>query len=198
MNGRWNSFIKVSSTFDRVRSGDRVLPRRQLLFDLEASPSRAISGIVLSGSLGQEIDFANHRAGSGPTLNLKVTIRPTDHLELRLSDARRWLNIDTTEGPARLFNASVDRVWTTYTFSSHCFLRLIGQYVETRNNPRLFTDAVAPKSGSFSGSALFAYKLNWQTVLFAGYGDDREISDVGTLEPAARRYFLKMSYAFQR
>jgi hypothetical protein len=198
MNGRWNSFISVRYTFDRVRSGDRVLPRRQLLFDLEASPSRVISGIVLSGSLGQEIDFANHRAGSGPTLNFKVTLRPTDHLELRLSEARRWLNVDTTQGPARLFNARADRARTTYTFSAHCFLRLIVQYVETRNDPRLFTDAVAPKSGSFSGSALFAYKLNWQTLLFAGYGDDREISDVGTLEPSARRYFLKVSYAFQR
>jgi hypothetical protein len=198
MNGRWNSFISAKYTFDRVRSGDRVLPRQQLIFDLEASPSRAITGIVLSGSLGQEIDFANHRAGSGPTLNFKVTIRPTDHLELRLSAARRWLDVDTLQGPQRLFNARVDRVWTTYTFSSHCFLRLIGQYVESRNDPRLFTDAVAPKNGSFSGSTLFAYKLNWQTVLFAGYGDDREISDVGTLEPAARRYFVKVSYAFQR
>jgi len=198
MNGRWNSFISVRYNFDRVRSGDLVLPRRQLLFDLEASPSRTITGIVLSGSVGQEIDFANHRAGNGPTLNFKVTIRPTDHLEVRVSDARRWLNVDTTQGPARLFNARVDRVWTTYTFSAHSFLRLIGQYIETRNDPRLFTDAVVPKSGSFTTSALFAYKLNWQTLLFAGYGDDREISDAGVLEPAARRYFLKVSYAFQR
>jgi hypothetical protein len=117
---------------------------------------------------------------------------------VRLSDARRWLNVDTTQGPARLFNARVDRVWTTYTFSAHSFLRLIGQYIETRNDPRLFTDAVVPQSGSFTTSALFAYKLNWQTLLFAGYGDDREISDAGVLEPAARRYFLKVSYAFQR
>ncbi|MCP4738962.1 MAG: hypothetical protein GY873_32750 [Bosea sp.] len=45
---------------------------------------------------------------------------------------------------------------------------------------------------------MFAYKLNWQTVLFLGVGDDRELSDADRLEPAARQLFLKVSYAFQR
>ena len=47
-------------------------------------------------------------------------------------------------------------------------------------------------------SALFAYKLNWQSVLFVGYGDDRERSDLDRLEPSSRQFFVKVSYAFQR
>ncbi len=51
---------------------------------------------------------------------------------------------------------------------------------------------------TFSGSALFTYKLNWQSVLFVGYGDDRELSDLNRLEKSDRQFFVKISYAFQR
>lgn len=54
------------------------------------------------------------------------------------------------------------------------------------------------ESGSFAGSALFAYQINWQTVLFVGYADDRAQDPAGDLQPADRLLFLKVSYAFQR
>ena len=63
---------------------------------------------------------------------------------------------------------------------------------------RLFVDDVAPTSGDFSASVLFAYKLNWQSVMFAGYGDDRALSDQDRLEKTGRQVFVKISYAFQR
>jgi hypothetical protein len=59
-------------------------------------------------------------------------------------------------------------------------------------------ESVEPRSGRLSGSALLAYKINWQSVLFVGYGDDRELSPEDRLEPASRQFFVKMSYAFQR
>ncbi len=62
----------------------------------------------------------------------------------------------------------------------------------------MYLSPVSPADGTFSGTALFAYKLNWQSVLFVGYGDDRELSDLNRLEPADRQFFVKLSYAFQR
>ncbi len=53
-------------------------------------------------------------------------------------------------------------------------------------------------SGTYSGSALFAYKLNWQSVMYVGYGDDRDLSELNRLEQTDRSFFVKMSYAFQR
>ena len=44
---------------------------------------------------------------------------------------------------------------------------------------------------------MFAYKLNWQTVLFVGYGDNRAFDDADRLQPASRELFFKLSYAFQ-
>ena len=89
--------------------------------------------------------------------------------------------------------------------AASAFLRVIGQWVETNRDPSLFTSVVARRDGDFSGSALFAYKLNWQSVMFVGYGDERDIldnrdppHDPETLEPASRTFFLKLSYAFQR
>jgi hypothetical protein len=48
------------------------------------------------------------------------------------------------------------------------------------------------------GSVLFAYKVNWQSVVFLGYGDNRILSDGNRLEKADRQFFIKVSYAFQR
>ena len=77
-------------------------------------------------------------------------------------------------------------------------IRLIGQYQETRRDPALWIEPVVAKEGSFAGSALFSYKLNWQSVLFVGYGDARALDEVNyTLLPTGRQFFLKVSYAFQ-
>jgi hypothetical protein len=99
----------------------------------------------------------------------------------------------------RLFAAEVERLRATYMFNSRMFLRLIGQYVLTKRDVTLYTFAVPEKDADFSSSALFAYKLNWQTVLYAGYGDDRTFTDVtGKLEDSSRQVFAKVSYAWQK
>jgi hypothetical protein len=107
--------------------------------------------------------------------------------------------VDTADHvKARLFTARVDRLRLTYTFTARSFFSLIGQYVSTRGDPTLYSSSVAARDGTFTGSALLAYKLNWQTVLYAGYGDNRELTDASTLAPSERQFFVKLSYAFQR
>ncbi len=199
MDGRWSSFLRLIMAFDRVRSGDLELPRTQLVYVLRVSPNRWLSLIVAEGFVGQEIDFDNHRTGTGADIKLFAIVRPTDHLELRFNFGRRWLDVDPGGlGSQRLFSAEVNRLRATYNFSSRVFVRAIGQYVRTRRDPSLYVDQVDAKEGGFSGSALFAYKLNWQTVLFVGYGDDQEYDAAGDLRPASRQFFAKVSYAFQR
>ena len=93
----------------------------------------------------------------------------------------------------------MDRLRATYTFTSRMFVRAIGQYVQTVRDPTLYVDEVDRKEASFGGSALFAYKLNWQTVLFLGYGDNRTfLEETDQLEREDRQFFLKISYSFQR
>jgi hypothetical protein len=199
LNTAWNGFVQFRYIDNRTRAGSAVIERHQFSPYLQFSPSRRISYISLSATLGQDIDFDNARPAHGTTINSELTVQPTDHLALDLIENIRWLN---ETGPslvdARLFTQQVSRLKGTYTFTSRLFVRVIGQYVATTNDPSLFITAVDARSGDFSGSALLAYKLNWQSVMFVGYGDDRELSDDRRLQPLDRQLFVKLSYAFQR
>jgi hypothetical protein len=198
INARWSSFFTVRLASDRVRSGAQTFDRHQLVYSAQTSPARRIGQISVDGFIGQEVDFANSRLGRGATINVNLMVDPTDHLELAVTLDRRWLDVDRDAAAHRLFTARVSRIRGTYTFTSRLFVRLIGQYVSTDRDPLLYFDSVAPRAGTFSGSALLAYKVNWQSVLFIGYGDDRELSTRNELQRADRQLFVKLSYAFQR
>lgn len=203
MSGKWDSFFRFRLAHDEVRSGGQLFPRDQAFLRFHLSPTRAISDIRLRVVLGDDVDFANDRPATGGTLGLAATFRPNDRLEFRLDSNRRWLDVDRSRldevGRERLFTATVARLRTTYNLSSRSYVRLIGQYVETGRDPTLDDDEVDSKSAFLSTSALFAYKLNWQTVLFLGFGDGRKHAvDLDHLEAAEQQIFLKVSYAFQR
>jgi len=183
----------------QLRVGSQVLERSAVEYYFQIDPGRRFSRIGVNGVLGDLIDFANVRVGQGGDLSVFGTVKPTDHLALDFNADRQWLDVNAGGGrKGRLFTAQIERLKATYNFTARSFLRLIGEYLDVDRDPSLYTFAVPAKSGSFSGSALFAYQLNWQTVLFVGYGDDRLQDRFGDLERADRLLFLKVSYAFQR
>jgi Domain of unknown function (DUF5916) len=199
MDTKWGGFLQFRYHDERVRSGDQVIGRKQFGYVVQFSPSRRLSEISLDGRSGQEIDFANSRPGHGTTLNLSGRINPTQHLEVALVQNQSWLDVDDAAGTsARLFTARVSRIRATYTFTARMFVRGITQYVTTDRDPSLYLSPVPEKSAAFSGSLLLAYKLNWQSVMFVGYGDDRELTDANQLAPLDRQFFVKLSYALQR
>jgi len=207
-DGKWASSTRLRFSINGVRSGNTVLTRHQLLYSTQFTPSRMFSNIQLSGSAGQDVDFSNTRLGRGASAQFGATIRPTDHLELRLNQSYSFLTVDPLPTQfeadrARLFTAQVERIRATYTFNSKMFIRGIVQNVRTNRNQSLFLDAINQHSGNVTSSFLFAYKLNWQTLLFLGLGDERDVDtgvngDQNKLQPASRQLFMKVSYAFQR
>jgi hypothetical protein len=201
MDTRWNGFMQFRYIDNRTRAGDAgpVIGKKQFGYIVQISPSRKVALLAVNGTLGQEIDFDNARPARGTTFNANATLQPTVHLALDVIQNVRWLNVDAPQGrDVRLFTQSVQRVKGTYMFTSRMFVRLIAQYVSTSRDPSLYTSSVEARSGDFGGSALFAYKINWQSVMFIGYGDDRELSDLNLLVPLNRQFFVKLSYAFQR
>jgi hypothetical protein len=176
-----------------------MIGRRQFGYLARFSPSRRIAQLSVEGVAGREIDFANSRPGRGGNVSINAHVNATDHLDLSLVQSQRWLDVDNgTDARARLFVSRVSRIRGTYMLTSNVFARVIGQYVSTSRNPSLYLSTVPRRSGTLSGSALLAYKINWQSVLFVGYGDDRELSEHHELERSVRQLFVKMSYAFQR
>jgi hypothetical protein len=184
---------------EQLRVGSQVLERSNTNYYFQIDPGRRLSRVGFNGSLGDSIDFANGRVGQGGHLGGFGILKPTDHLALDFTTDHQWLDVNAGGGrEGRLFTAQIERLKATYNFTARAFLRVIGEYLDVERDPRLYTFPVNADSGSFAGSALFAYQINWQTVLFVGYGDDRLQDRLGDLQRADRLVFVKISYAFQR
>src|SRR5262249_5427786 len=136
----------------------------------------------------------------GTTLVASASLRPGNHTEISASSRTRWLNVHDGPQVGRLFVAQVERLRTTYTINAQSFVRVIAQHVRTDRDPTLYTfSGVEPRTQDVSVSGLFAYKVNWQTVLYLGYGDQREyLESTGLMEQAGHQLFAKVSYAWQQ
>jgi len=177
-----------------------MIGRKRVGYIAQFSPSHRVTLLSIDATSGQEIDFDNARPGTGSTINLQATLNPTIHLNLDLVQNQRWVNVlDTNAVSRRLFIARVSRFRGTYTFTARLFARGIVQYVSTTRDVSLYIDpATIPREGTLSAQALLSYKLNWQSVLFVGYGDDRDRTEQNQLVKTGRQVFVKASYAFQR
>ncbi len=194
-DGKLRSFYRLRYARDGVRTGDVVLDRDRLYYTIEVSPSRTFARVSLTGWIGDEIDFSNDRLGRGADVSLTGTIRPNDHVQIGVTTAVRWLNISGD----RLFTSQIERLRAQYTFNSRMFVRAIVQNARTNRDVPLYGADVSQHGGNLASQLLFAYKLNWQTVLYFGFGDLREVTSLeGDLEPSERQFFTKVSYAFQR
>jgi hypothetical protein len=199
MDTAFNGNLQFRLVNDRVRAGDATFPRRQFGFIANYNPSRRVTNLGVDGLVGQDTDFVNVRPGQGGHLNLNGSINATNHLVFDLVARTAWLHVDDATGMSRpLFTSRVERLRANYTFTPRSFIRIIGQYISDDRDPSLFLQATSAHDGFFSGSVLLAYKINWQSVMFVGYGDDRTLDDSRRLQRADRQIFVKVSYAFQR
>jgi len=189
--------VNVDARDDRVES--RVLSQTQGRLSLRAAPSQTFADLVLELYAGSATDYDNVREGDGAGALLEAVLRSSKHLEVRLDLQRDQLDVDPPGSVrGRLFTADIARVRATWTFSPRMFVRVISQLVETRRDPTLYTFAVDEKSSDIESSVLLAYKLNWQSVAYLGYGDTHSFAPTtGRREPAGKEVFLKLSYALQ-
>src|SRR5437867_2351191 len=161
---------------------------------LKATPSMLLPTVTLDGSFGQRVDYMNVRIGHGGSFTLTSSIRPTTHLELAANINREWLDV----GGSRLYNADINRLKATYVFNARSLARIVAQRSNVDRTARLYAAAVSPRDGDLTLSALYGYRVNWQTTFYVGYGDFRLLDETERLLPNRRSVFMKASYAFQR
>jgi hypothetical protein len=188
----------LSYNFQSVAINGHTLEFDRFKWVITASPSALLPVLGFSGNYGRQPDVENVRVGRGGDVLVTALLRPTDHLGLDLRLERRWIDETVEARAGRLFTADVARLKAVYVFNARMLLRLIGQYQDVRRDPSLFVLPVTSREGGFAGSALLSYKLNWQSVLFVGYGDTRALDEGGALTRAGQQFFVKVSYAFQR
>ena len=181
------------------RVGPRLFRYHNGNFTLNWSPGTHLTIVSIYGDVGQQVDFDNGRLGNGGTVQYGFTYRPVDRLSFIVNGEHDWLNVtDETGRRGRLFTADVARLKTLLSFSAKSYIRAIVQWVNTTRDPSLYTFAVDRRSSGLQSSLLYAYRLNWQSVLYVGYGDDRSYVPGRGIQPAERQFFFKISYAFQR
>ncbi|HXG59285.1 MAG TPA: DUF5916 domain-containing protein, partial [Thermoanaerobaculia bacterium] len=198
-DGRYRSFSQLRYAWETIRDRENVFTRRQLRYNFSVAVSKVVSNVYLNGSVGEDIDFFGARLGEGANVNFGGTLRPTSHLAIDLTNSLRWLSVPNAAGDDdRLFTSQVERLRATYTFNNRMFIRTIVQNQRTNRDRSLYGAPVAQHSGNLASQLLFGYKLNWQTLLYVGAGDLREVDAEGDMHPSSREVFLKVSYAFQR
>jgi hypothetical protein len=180
--------------YENERAGPNLLPAERLHLNLFLLPPGPVGSISLDGHAGREIDFIEYRSGHGEDVTLSFVARATRHLQFDMNFSGQWIRLDGSF----LFRAQAERVKATYVFNHTTFVRLIGQYVRTDFDTSRYTTPLPKTSGSFDASALLGYQLNWQSVLYLGYGDSRALDESANLQRSGREVFLKVSYAFQR
>jgi hypothetical protein len=197
-DGKLRSFSRWRYLIENIRGNDnRLYTRHQVVFDESFAINKLIPYFEVYGWVGQDVDFDNNRLGRGANLTQQATIRPTNHLELALLNGQSWLSPNGYDN--RLFTSQFERVRATYTFNSRMFLRTIIQNTRSNFNQALYTFGIDQHSGGISSQLLFAYKVNWQTVLYVGYGDLHSVIETtNDFATANRQFFFKLSYAFQR
>jgi hypothetical protein len=193
-DGKYRSFTRIRYARDGVRSGDQVFDRDRLYYTIQFAVNQTITQVGIDGWVGDEVDFSTNRPGKGANINVFGSLRPTNHLEIALNNTFRWLNL----GGNRLFTSQVERIKATYTFNPRMFLRTIVQNERTNRDVALYGFG-RQHEGDLATQLLFAYKLNWQTVMYIGVGDLQEVTaDEGDFQASNRQVFAKVSYAFQR
>jgi Domain of unknown function (DUF5916)/Carbohydrate family 9 binding domain-like len=141
---------------------------------------------------GDEIDFANTRAGE--ILQLESSLRYDFGLHLRARISHILQRLDVPGG--RLFEANLAQASLVYQFTVRTFLRAILQYTDVERAPGLYLAPVDASTERLFSQFLFSYKLNPQTVFFAGYSDNALGDERIDLTRQNRTLFLKLGYAW--
>lgn len=191
INGPRQSFISIDAgTRDR---GFRGVQFDETFWNLygEVEPTGALY-LSLSAKGGDRADLANVRPGKLRQVEPAIRYQPGRHVRIRLSHVLQQLDVKG----GQLFEANLSQSTLVYQFNVRTFVRLITQYTDIQRDPGLYTFPVDEKTEQLFNQLLFSYKLNPQTVLFAGYSDNSFGDERIDLTRSDRTFFLKVGYAW--
>jgi hypothetical protein len=159
---------------------------------VRSRPSGAL-GLRLAAVAGRWFDFDNGGSARNWELGPGLDLRLGRHLSAGTSYAVQRMSRDGV----RLFAASVAEARLTYDFDTRASVRTVLQHQVTHFNPALYSVPVPERDESLFAQWLFSYRLNPQTVLYAGYSDDRAQDGPRPLVRTGRAFFLKLGYGWR-
>lgn len=214
ISAKYESYFQFSYTYrdvvgNRIDKSDLAIENNTTMFHQNEyaifGEIKPISGLYLNTRIGwgDDIDYSSNRAGK------KLQIRPTinwsvnRHLEIKLRHTYRELDVDnqTVPGSDNVFIARLTDLRTTYQFNVQSYLRFSLIYRNTSRNPLNYPtylpEDITANSKDISTELLYAYKINPQTVFYAGYSDHHDsTTGFSNLEQDERAVYMKFSYAW--
>lgn len=153
------------------------------------------SGVYLGveTETGRKLDFRNNRMGRGVQIEPEIRWNVDEHVLVSLNHTYRSLSADGAE----VFTANMTDLRLAYQFSVRSALRLALIYSAIEHNPDNNRTPVKTRNRELGSQLLYSYKINPQTLIYAGYSDaalsDDEQEDLTVYQ---RSIFLKLSYAW--
>lgn len=203
----WAAVSGPMQSFAQIVVGDRDRRFNEVTFDEQflhwVVEVRPIGDLLVyaEGTFADQIDFEHTRPGE--RFRIAGGVRWNIGLRTKIDLDHSYENLDVDGG--RLFAADVTQLKAIYHFNLRTFFRVILQRTDIAQTPILYTNRVVGSSAErLFPQLLFSYKLNPQTVFFAGYsgtalggtvGDPLDGIDVGLTE-ADRTFFVKLGYAW--
>jgi hypothetical protein len=192
--GPWQSFARLG-VVDRKEFWNGVTYDMNSAFMFGQLRPRSGLNINMQINRGEQIDFTNSRLADQRRYQPQVDWNATRHLLVRLRFTSERLR--TKEG-AKIFDATLLDMRLTWQFNVRSFVRLTLQDQNIERDVAQYVSATTdPRTESLATQLLYSYKLNPQTVLFAGYSDNHLDDGVtGELEMTGRTLFFKFGYAW--
>ena len=196
IQGPLQSFAQVVTGARNQRFNDVDFDTKFLHWNFEIRPTGNLYTFV-GGTFADQIDFANIQLGE--RFRLFGGVRWNIGLRTKVDLDHSYEDLDVPGG--RLFSAEITQLRAVYQFNIRMFARAILQYTDITRDPSLYRfQTVSERSKRLFPQLLFSYKLNPQTVFFAGYsgtrfGGEFDGVDVGLTE-ADRTFFVKLGYAW--
>ena len=203
-NGPLQSFAKIE-LMQRDRVGLRhnkaslaidgnttLFNENQIATYMEFKPAAGVFASLYANT-GNQIDLANNRLGNKIRIRPVLNLNLNRHIELRLRHTYETMDVDGAD----LFTANLTDARFSYQFNTRSFVRLALIYRDIERNPDNYFDDVNARYKGLSTQFLYSYKVNPQTVFFAGYSDNGyQDDDLSKVEKTDRSVFMKVSYAW--
>jgi len=193
----WDFAGKLESTL-RIQPGYRQRAYRGVEFDQSylnlAGGVRPLPwfSFSLEATIGDAIDFANVRAADQLRLDPGLLFDLGRHVRVTLDHTYERLRVAGDE----LYRANLSRLGFTYQIDRRTQVRLISQRLDVRRDPTLYREPIDARTRQLGNQLLFSWKLNPQTVFFAGYSDTFLGDQTVDLTRASATYFFKLGYAW--
>jgi hypothetical protein len=155
---------------------------RRMFFNINSSPSNSFS-FGLNGDVGRYIYRDDPpQLGYGHNLSPRLTIKPTEKLQININYSRSRLQSVATND--LFFDGYVARVVGIYQFTQQFFVRLISEYNQFGKTFQIYP--------------LISYKLNPFTIFYAGSTHNlHNFDDPYGVQQTERQFFVKLQYLWR-